>query len=138
LYCFVDDSGENEEEQSCGTTATVMLVRHDKIVVANVGDSRAVLSRAGQAIDLSTEHRYSVAPDPAQKLRTSCMPASAGCLSLVVHRKFEGMHLVRCITEACLNSRSFHSNKLLSVGVPVVTMTVCALLSSCCACLQSA
>lgn len=84
LYCFADDSGESEEEQSCGTTATVMLVRQDKIVVANIGDSRAVLSRAGQAIDLSTEHRYSVAPDSAQKLCMSCMPASAGCLRLAV------------------------------------------------------
>ncbi|DBA83228.1 TPA: hypothetical protein ACH3X2_006741 [Trebouxia sp. C0005] len=57
LHWLQHDSGENEEEQSCGTTATVMLVRQDKIVVANIGDSRAVLSRAGQAIDLSTEHR---------------------------------------------------------------------------------
>lgn len=54
---LADDSGEDEEEQACGTTATVMLVRKDKVVVANVGDSRAVLSRHGQAVALSTEHR---------------------------------------------------------------------------------
>ena len=54
---LTDDSGENEEEQACGTTATVMLVRKDKVVVANIGDSRAVLSRHGQAVNLSTEHR---------------------------------------------------------------------------------
>lgn len=54
---LADDSGEDEEEQACGTTATVMLVRKDKVVVANVGDSRAVLSRHGQAVNLSTEHR---------------------------------------------------------------------------------
>ncbi len=69
-----------------------MLVRQDKIVVANIGDSRAVLSRAGQAIDLSTEHRYSIAPDPAQKLYTSCMLASAGGPSLALHGKSEVMH----------------------------------------------
>ena len=40
-----------------GSTATVALVRRDKIIVANVGDSRAVLCRRGQAIDLTTEHR---------------------------------------------------------------------------------
>lgn len=40
-----------------GSTATVALVRRDKIVVANVGDSRAVLCRNGTAVDLSTEHR---------------------------------------------------------------------------------
>ena len=54
---LTDDSGESEEEQACGTTATVMLVRKDKVVVANIGDSRAVLSRHGQAVNLSTEHR---------------------------------------------------------------------------------
>ena len=52
-----DDSNESEQEQACGTTATVCLVRQDRVVVANVGDSRAVLSRHGTAVDLSTEHR---------------------------------------------------------------------------------
>jgi len=40
-----------------GSTATVALVRKDKIIVANVGDSRLVLCRNGQPIDLTTEHR---------------------------------------------------------------------------------
>ena len=34
-----------EEEKNAGATATIALARRDKIVVANVGDSRAVLSR---------------------------------------------------------------------------------------------
>lgn len=33
------------------------LVRPDKIIVANVGDSRAVLCRNARAVDLTTEHR---------------------------------------------------------------------------------
>lgn len=33
------------------------MVREDQIVVANVGDSRAVLGRNGKAVDLSSEHR---------------------------------------------------------------------------------
>lgn len=57
ISALADDSGENEEEQACGTTATVVLVRKDKVVVANIGDSRAVLSRHGKAVDLSKEHR---------------------------------------------------------------------------------
>lgn len=40
-----------------GSTATILLARHDKLVIANIGDSRAVLSRNGVAKDLSTEHR---------------------------------------------------------------------------------
>ena len=71
-FC-ADDSGEEEQEKACGTTATVMLVRQDRIVVANVGDSRAVLSRKGQAIDLSTEHRYSSSLLASLTISTSIM-----------------------------------------------------------------
>lgn len=45
------------DESYSGCTATTALVRSDRIIVANVGDSRAVLSRSGTALDLSTEHR---------------------------------------------------------------------------------
>lgn len=44
-------------EALSGSTATVLLTRKDRLVVANVGDSRAVLCRGGRAVDLSTEHR---------------------------------------------------------------------------------
>ena len=52
-----EDSGADEEAAAAGATATVVLVRSDRVVVANVGDSRAVLCREGKAMDLSTEHR---------------------------------------------------------------------------------
>jgi len=44
-------------ERDAGSTATVVLARRGKVVAANVGDSRAVLCRAGQPVDLTTEHR---------------------------------------------------------------------------------
>ncbi|CAD7697979.1 unnamed protein product [Ostreobium quekettii] len=50
-----------------GSTATIALVKPDRILVANVGDSRAVLCRNGQAFDLTTEHRvygYGAAVQP--------------------------------------------------------------------------
>eukprot|EP00468_Gymnochlora_sp_CCMP2014_P009325 CAMPEP_0167749854 /NCGR_PEP_ID=MMETSP0110_2-20121227/5651_1 /TAXON_ID=629695 /ORGANISM="Gymnochlora sp., Strain CCMP2014" /LENGTH=337 /DNA_ID=CAMNT_0007635079 /DNA_START=362 /DNA_END=1375 /DNA_ORIENTATION=+ len=47
----------DEEQSRSGSTATVALVRKDRIIVANVGDSRAVLGRGEWAIDLSKEHR---------------------------------------------------------------------------------
>lgn len=52
-----DVDTQEGEEQTSGSTATIVLARSDKVVVANVGDSRAVLCRAGKAQDLSTEHR---------------------------------------------------------------------------------
>ncbi len=44
-------------EKDSGCTATSVLVDQYRIVVANVGDSRAVLSRTSGHIDLSVEHR---------------------------------------------------------------------------------
>ena len=56
-HCSVCADTQQGEEAQSGSTATVVLARNDKIVVANVGDSRAVLSRGGHPQDLSTEHR---------------------------------------------------------------------------------
>ncbi|QDZ23835.1 protein phosphatase 2C [Chloropicon primus] len=44
-------------EEASGTTALAMLVLGEKIVVANIGDSRAVLSRKGQAMGLSQDQK---------------------------------------------------------------------------------
>jgi serine/threonine protein phosphatase PrpC len=49
-----------DRERLAGSTGTVALLRRDRCVVANVGDSRAVLCRAsGAAVDLSPDHRPS-------------------------------------------------------------------------------
>mmetsp|Transcript_7174 Transcript_7174/g.11835 ORF Transcript_7174/g.11835 Transcript_7174/m.11835 type:complete len:421 (+) Transcript_7174:348-1610(+) len=48
---------EDHDQSRSGSTATVALVRKDRIIIANVGDSRAVLGRGDSAIDLSKEHR---------------------------------------------------------------------------------
>jgi len=49
-----------------GCTAVVCLVRRDVLVVANAGDSRAVLSRRRQAVPLSEDHKPN---DPREKAR---------------------------------------------------------------------
>ena len=54
---MINAEQEDEDSKIAGSTATVALVRRDKVIVANVGDSRAVISRNGQAVNLSTEHR---------------------------------------------------------------------------------
>eukprot|EP00471_Norrisiella_sphaerica_P005776 CAMPEP_0184479940 /NCGR_PEP_ID=MMETSP0113_2-20130426/1463_1 /TAXON_ID=91329 /ORGANISM="Norrisiella sphaerica, Strain BC52" /LENGTH=447 /DNA_ID=CAMNT_0026858117 /DNA_START=379 /DNA_END=1722 /DNA_ORIENTATION=+ len=45
------------DQSRSGSTATVALVRKDRLIIANVGDSRAVLGRGENALDLSKEHR---------------------------------------------------------------------------------
>lgn len=45
-------------ERLAGSTGTVALVRRERLVVANVGDSRCVLARArGRHLDVSPDHR---------------------------------------------------------------------------------
>lgn len=46
-----------DPERGSGCTATTVLVNKERIIVANVGDSRAVMSRTNGTLDLSTEHR---------------------------------------------------------------------------------
>ena len=40
-----------------GTTAVVAVLKGKQLHVANAGDSRCIISRAGQAIDMSIDHK---------------------------------------------------------------------------------
>ncbi|KXZ41169.1 hypothetical protein GPECTOR_693g836 [Gonium pectorale] len=63
LLSHLSASGGEEAAQS-GSTATVVVIKDDKLVVANVGDSQAVLSRKGVAVPLAHYHRvYGTGPD---------------------------------------------------------------------------
>ncbi|XP_031376183.1 probable protein phosphatase 2C 60 [Punica granatum] len=42
---------------TCGSTACVAIIRNRQLIVANAGDSRCVISRKGQAFDLSKDHK---------------------------------------------------------------------------------
>ncbi|KAJ8750632.1 hypothetical protein K2173_015813 [Erythroxylum novogranatense] len=48
---------QSPECDAVGSAAVVAIVTPDKIIVANCGDSRAVLCRSGKAIPLSTDHK---------------------------------------------------------------------------------
>ena len=53
-------------DPDAGATALAVLVVGEGLLVANAGDSRAVLSRRGRAIDLSRDHKPSC---PAERER---------------------------------------------------------------------
>ncbi|CAN0854398.1 Probable protein phosphatase 2C 24 [Linum grandiflorum] len=48
---------QTPECDAVGSTATVAVVSPEKIIVANCGDSRAILCRNGKPIPLSTDHK---------------------------------------------------------------------------------
>lgn len=51
---------QSPECEAVGSTAVVAIVTPDKIIIANCGDSRAVLSRKGKAIPLSSDHKVGI------------------------------------------------------------------------------
>ncbi|XP_014501105.1 probable protein phosphatase 2C 60 [Vigna radiata var. radiata] len=61
--CQVDDWAFEEGPHSdfagptSGSTACVAVIRNNQLVVANAGDSRCVISRKGQAYNLSRDHK---------------------------------------------------------------------------------
>jgi len=59
IDCFkkVDDETEEIVPETVGSTAVVAVVSSSHIIVANCGDSRAVLSRGKQAMPLSVDHK---------------------------------------------------------------------------------
>ncbi|KAG7384675.1 hypothetical protein PHYBOEH_009349 [Phytophthora boehmeriae] len=64
-----DDEFLNESERpQAGSTATTVFVAGKYMFVANVGDSRTVLSRKGKAVRLSNDHKPS-RRDEAQRIR---------------------------------------------------------------------
>lgn len=54
---------EHSVSSSCGTTALTALVLGRNLLVANVGDCRAVLCQKGKAVEMSQDHRLSYLPE---------------------------------------------------------------------------
>lgn len=50
-------NGEKSQQKDAGSTATTAVLLGDRLVVANVGDSRVVACRAGSAFPLSIDHK---------------------------------------------------------------------------------
>ncbi|XP_030539876.1 probable protein phosphatase 2C 13 [Rhodamnia argentea] len=56
-------AGDCSVSKSCGTTALTALILGRHLLVANVGDCRAVLCRKGDAVEMSQDHRPSFLPE---------------------------------------------------------------------------
>ncbi|XP_057443748.1 probable protein phosphatase 2C 8 [Lotus japonicus] len=65
-----DDDVTVGEGNTAGSTAAVVVVGKEEIVVANCGDSRAVLCRGGLAIQLSRDHKPDL-PDEKERIEAA-------------------------------------------------------------------
>jgi protein phosphatase 2C len=65
-----DETSGDAGEQTVGSTAVVAVVGPRRVVVANCGDSRAVLSRGGVPVPLSSDHKVRDTHPPS-KLTTN-------------------------------------------------------------------
>ncbi|KAL2633654.1 hypothetical protein R1flu_005133 [Riccia fluitans] len=71
------EMGESHKKWKVGSTATTALLMESgqRLIVANVGDSRAVLSRGGVAVDLSVDH------EPQKSEEREMVEAKGGTVS---------------------------------------------------------
>ncbi|XP_074570809.1 putative protein phosphatase 2C 11 [Curcuma longa] len=56
-WAFEEGPHSDFSGPTSGCTACVAVIRNNQLFVANAGDSRCVLSRKGQAVSLSTDHK---------------------------------------------------------------------------------
>lgn len=77
------------EADSQGATAVVCLVIGDRIITANLGDSKAVLCRNGRAIELTVDHKPNL-PEEAERIRQCGGFVAFGrvCGRLAISRSF--------------------------------------------------
>ncbi|KAK8683461.1 hypothetical protein V6N13_039521 [Hibiscus sabdariffa] len=66
---------QSPESDAVGSTAVVAIVTSDKIVVANCGDSRAVLCRKGKPVPLSSDHKGAKQLDRSLSDYVDCLHA---------------------------------------------------------------
>ncbi|CAE8599008.1 unnamed protein product [Polarella glacialis] len=66
--------GDDFNADNVGCTAICVLVRQSDVLAANAGDSRAIMCRAGQAVELSFDHK------PASDIEKNRIEAAGGYL----------------------------------------------------------
>jgi serine/threonine protein phosphatase PrpC len=107
-----------------GSTAVVVVVKDQKIYTANVGDSRAVLCRNGQAVDLSYDHK----PTRQNEIRRIQMIRGGKiCVPVKVLDKSITKWVITIKKSKFLNIqyRSMLVNKFYEIGAPRVFNSEC-------------
>jgi len=83
--------------QFMGCTAVVCCIRKDTITVANAGDCRAVLCRAGRAIDMSEDHKPQLPTECARIRRAGGCIMEQRCVAGALYRVNGDLSLSRSI-----------------------------------------
>ncbi|KAJ4718658.1 Protein phosphatase 2C family protein [Melia azedarach] len=93
---------------TCGSTACVAVIRNMQLIVANAGDSRCVLSRKGQAYNMSKDHK------PELEVERERILKAGGFIQ--VGRVNGSLNLARAIGDV-----EFKQNKTLPAEKQIVT-----------------
>eukprot|EP00929_Paragymnodinium_shiwhaense_P050528 TRINITY_DN25431_c0_g1_i1.p1 TRINITY_DN25431_c0_g1~~TRINITY_DN25431_c0_g1_i1.p1 ORF type:complete len:381 (+),score=108.72 TRINITY_DN25431_c0_g1_i1:70-1212(+) len=87
------EKGEEFTADNVGCTAVCVLVRKEEVITANAGDSRAIMCRAGKAVELSFDHK------PASDIEKTRIEKAGGFLEDTPggHRVNGNLNLSRAI-----------------------------------------
>lgn len=99
-------TGTHRSPKYSGCTAVVCCVQRDAIVVANAGDSRAVLCRRGKAIDLSEDHKPNLPQELARITRAGGCIVEQKTLGPTQYRVNGNLNLSRCIGDLVYKQQS--------------------------------
>jgi len=86
----------NQYSLATGSTAVCVIIAGDRIICANIGDARAVLSRSGEAINLSRDHKPDN-PDEEQRIKSAggFVTMKKVCGTLATSRSFGDFNFKR-------------------------------------------
>jgi protein phosphatase 1G len=132
---------EEDEEPACtrgvgvdsGCTATVAIIGGGKIVCANAGDSRCLLSRRGTAVPLSFDHK------PEDPIETARVKKAGGWVDAESGRVNDGLNLSRALGDhqyALSNSIVFFVRACVYVCVCARARVVVCVCLCMCACVH--
>lgn len=104
-----------------GCTAVVCAVRPDEIIVANCGDSRAVLCRQGRAVDMSEDHKPNMPVERERIARAGGAVAVQRIGPVVQYRVNGGLNLSRSIGDlAYKQNTSLSAQEQMIVSTPEI------------------